>query len=233
MVEEMQGVAESELFTGIFKEELKNRFLCRVEVNGIDTLCYIPSSCRLSNFVDLTGKTVLLKPISSSKSRTKYSVYALQIGSRFVLLNMSQSNNIICEALSGRRFAYLGKRTIVKREYVVEGYKCDLFIEDTKTIIEIKSILSFEQQAHFPSVFSQRAIDQLKSIEGLLREGYRVVYIFVSMNQGVKQVSINERITEYYSLFRSCVDLGMVLKGYTVSMKDELPMIKEKLDIVV
>ncbi len=36
---------------GIFKEELKNRFLCLVEVDGADTLCYIPSSCRLSNFV--------------------------------------------------------------------------------------------------------------------------------------------------------------------------------------
>ena len=45
---------------GIFKEELKNRFLCLVEVDGEDTLCYIPSSCRLSNFVSMAGKTVLL-----------------------------------------------------------------------------------------------------------------------------------------------------------------------------
>ena len=44
---------------GIFKKELKNRFLCLVEIDGEDTLCYIPSSCRLSNFIDLTGKEVL------------------------------------------------------------------------------------------------------------------------------------------------------------------------------
>lgn len=60
---------------GIFKEELKNRFLCRVEVDGEDTLCYIPASCRLSNFIDLTGREVLVSPVLSSDARTKYSVY--------------------------------------------------------------------------------------------------------------------------------------------------------------
>ena len=62
---------------GIFKEELKNRFLCLVEIDGEDTLCYIPSSCRLSNFIDLTGREVLVLPVLSPDARTKYSVYAL------------------------------------------------------------------------------------------------------------------------------------------------------------
>lgn len=43
---------------GIFKEELKNRFLCLVEIDGEDTLCYIPSSCRLSNFIVLSSHKV-------------------------------------------------------------------------------------------------------------------------------------------------------------------------------
>ena len=63
---------------GIFKEELKNRFLCRVEVDGEDTLCYIPASCRLSNFIDLTGREVLVSPVLSSDARTKYSVYEVK-----------------------------------------------------------------------------------------------------------------------------------------------------------
>ena len=226
-------MSDEPLVTGIFKEELKNRFLCLVEIDGVDTLCYIPSSCRLSNFVDLTGKDVLLKPIAATNSRTKYSLFAIRTGRKYVLVNMSQSNRIIEDALHGRRFSFLGKRTIIKREYPVEGYKCDLFIEDTKTVVEIKSILSFEEAAWFPSVFSQRAIDQLKSIVKLLDMGYRVIYIFVSMNYGVKRVFINKDVAEYYSLISTCIDHGMIMKGYTVSMKKNDPKIYGGLNIVV
>ena len=93
---------------GIFKEELKNRFLCLVEVDGEDTLCYIPSSCRLSNFVSMAGKTVLLSPVAATDARTKYSVEALAVGHEFVLLNMSKANKVVIDNIHSRRFAILG-----------------------------------------------------------------------------------------------------------------------------
>ena len=148
---------------GIFKKELKNRFLCLVEIDGEDTLCYIPSSCRLSNFIDLTGKEVLVLPVLTPGARTKYSVYALSVNHRFILLNMSKANEVVADSISSRRFSFLGKRTSIRKEYKVVGYKSDLYIEETKTIVEIKSILSFEKgkEARFPSVYSQGAIEQL------------------------------------------------------------------------
>lgn len=39
---------------GTFQAEIKNRFLCSVNIGGKDAVCYIPSSCRLSNFIDMT-----------------------------------------------------------------------------------------------------------------------------------------------------------------------------------
>ena len=161
---------------GVFKEELKNRFLCLVEIDGEDTLCYIPSSCRLSNFIDLTGREVLVSPVLSPTARTKYSVYALSGNHGFILLNMSKANEAVADSISSRRFSFLGKRTLVKKEYKVNGYKSDLYIEETKTVVEIKSILSFSKgkEARFPSVYSQRAIDQLIKLKCLLEEGYKV-----------------------------------------------------------
>ena len=50
---------------GIFIQELKNRFLCEVLVNGETTVCYVPSSCHLSNFLDLTNKKVVVQNIFS------------------------------------------------------------------------------------------------------------------------------------------------------------------------
>ena len=38
-----------------FVSELKNRFRCCVKIHDEETMCYVPSSCKLSNFVDLSG----------------------------------------------------------------------------------------------------------------------------------------------------------------------------------
>lgn len=54
---------------GTFQNEIKNRFLCSVNIDGKDVICYIPSSCRLSNFIDMTGRTVLLRPIEASNAK--------------------------------------------------------------------------------------------------------------------------------------------------------------------
>lgn len=218
---------------GVFREELKNRFLCSVEVDGALVLCYIPSSCRLSNFVDLVGKKVLLTPVLSSKSRTKYSVYALCVGKRFILLNLSKANDVIRSYIDNRRFSMLGKRTSIRREYNVGGYKADLFIEDTKTVIEIKSILSFSKnhKATFPSIYSQRAIEQLTKIKTILEHGYRVCYIFVSLNPAIKILDINDTYLEYRSLFEECLKKGMVVKGVSINLVNGHPKIYSSISI--
>ena len=218
---------------GIFKEELKNRFLCRVEVDAEDTLCYIPASCRLSNFIDLTGREVLVSPVLSSDARTKYSVYALLGDNGFILLNMSKANEVVANSISSRRFSYLGKRTHLRKEYTVGGYKSDLFIEDTETVVEIKSILSFakDKVARFPSVYSQRAIEQLRKLSCLLDAGYNVSYIFVSLNPRIKWLAINEEIAEYRDAFRCCIKKGMKVKGVSLKLIDGEPIVYSSLPV--
>ncbi len=206
---------------GTFKEELKNRFLCIVEVDGFGVLCYIPSSCRLSNFIDMTDRTVLLRPICSEKARTKYEVFAVRVGKQFIVLHLSAANDVVIENLNKRRFHYLGKRKEIKRELKVDGYKCDAFIEDTRTVIEIKSILSLNKTALFPTVYSQRAIKQLESIDNLIEQGYQVCYLFISMNPNTTRIVINDEMEKYYQLITQCVTKGMLVKGYSMKYKDD------------
>lgn len=226
-------MSELRFVQGVFKEELKNRFLCLVEVNGKDTLCYIPSSCRLSNFVDLIGKEVLLTPNTSSNTRTKYAVYALRVRGQLILLNMSEANRVIERNIRSRRFSFLGKRKDIKKEYSIENYKSDLYIEDSHTVVEIKSILSFDRKASFPTVYSQRAIDQLTKLSDLLDKGFKVCYIFVSLSPRVKEVEINEKVVEYHELFMKCINKGMSLKGYTIKLKDTEPIMHSELSITI
>lgn len=221
---------DSETKYGIFKTEIKNRFLCMVNVEGNDIVCYIPSSCRLSNFIDLSNRQVMLQPIKKENARTKYSVYAVKYRRNYVLLNLSASNKIIEESIHRRLFAFLGSRRSVFREKSVDGYKSDLYVEDTDTVIEIKSILSFNNSAQFPTVFSERANRQLEDIRRLLEAGHRVCYMFVSMYSGVKQIYINEQ-EEYCKLFRDCMEIGMKICAFSLGLKESTPFVKTQIDV--
>lgn len=218
---------------GTFKEETKNRFLCQVTIDNEDVECYIPSSCRLGNFIDMKGRTVLLKRNQAKDARTEYAVYAVKIKNEFILLNLSQANRIIEVALPKRRFSFLGLRKQIVREKRIGDYKSDLYIEDTKTLIEIKSILSFQKTALFPTVYSERGIKQLVQLSSLLDEGFKVCYFFASFSHHVREIQINNGIEEYARLFNVCLEKGMTVYGITLKMKDGCPLIHSTIPVLV
>ena len=219
------------LVVGTFIKEEKNRFLCLVEVNKTETVCYISSSCRLSNFLRLDGRQVLLRPIKSKKARTEYSVFAVKSSRRFIPIDLSIANRVIEEQMVHCKFSFLGKRKNIAREAMIDGYRADLFISDTNTLIEIKSIISFEDEAVFPSVYSERAVKQLAKIKELLQRGYRVCYMLVSLNSVVKQVTINQHMGKYYELFLECTDLGMHCCGYSIYLRKGVPTMCSKIRV--
>lgn len=217
---------------GVFKAEIKNRFLCVVDVNGVDTICYIPSSCRLSNFIKLEGKTVLLKPVAAVNARTQYSVYAVKLGRSIVILNLSLANRIIEQQIHRRLFSFLGRRSTISREHTVDDYKTDLYIADTRTIIEIKGLLSFDPKAIFPTVVSDRAVKQLKSMSLLMNQGFKVCYVIVSFNSSVSSVEINRNERSFYHAFQDCVSMGMLCKAYSIRIKNGMPIISKQIPVV-
>lgn len=213
----MRYSTDSEVIQGVFLYELSNRFRCVVSINGENQICYMPSSCKITPLVDLQGKTVLLQRMQNSK--LKFSVFAVKIGRSHCLLNLSKANDIIAQQLYRNFFSSLGKRKNIAMEKTVEGYRSDLYIEDTQTIVEVKTVLSFNKQAQFSSVYSVRAIKQLQKIEELLAKGYKVCYLIVALCPKVKAVIINEN-SPIYPWLRRCSAQGMLIYGISLHMKD-------------
>lgn len=203
---------------GTFQKELKNRFLCEVLVDGVATLCYVPSSCRLSNFLRLEGRSVLLVP-TSERSKTQFALFAVCYRNSYILLNSSIANRVIDANLHKRRFSFLGKRKTVIKERSIYNYKTDLFLPETDTIIEIKSIISTDTTALFPSVYSERAINQLVYLQKLLKQGHRVCFFIVSLSPFVQQISIDAK-THFYKEFIRCIQLGMHVSAYSCRVKE-------------
>ena len=148
------------------------------------------------------------------------------------MLNSSFANRIIEQNIYKRRFSFLGKRSKILKEHHIEGYKTDLFITDSSTIIEIKSVISTSKTAIFPKIYSERAISELKALRELLQKGYKVCYIIASLNPYVDEI-ILDTTSKLFELFTECQTLGMKTKGFSLKLKEnkifinkEIPLIK-------
>lgn len=227
----MQTVNSNEIVEGYFIRELKNRFLCEVEVNSKLAVCYVPSSCHLSNFLDLQGKRVLLLPNKSKNTRTEYSLFAVPYRRSYIILNTSMANRAVEASICQRRFAFLGKRKSVKKEITTGGYKWDLLIEESSTLVEIKSVISTESSAIFPTVYSERTLKQLQIISELLSSGKKICLLIVSLNPYIQEICLNQG-TEFYPALKSCVEQGLTLKGYTVRFKGSELVIDREIPVV-
>lgn len=215
---------------GIFIKECKNRFICEVMVENEAIECYVPSSCRLDNFIDLLGKRVLLLPTEAPSARTRYSLFAVPYKHNHILLNIGKVNGVIERDIKKRCFSTLGKRSEICREYKVGSYKSDFYIKDSRTLLEVKSILSLEKAALFPTVFSQRTLDQLKEISALLDNGYKAALVIASLSPYVEHIKI-DHASPFYEALKPCVEKGMQLLAVSLHIHQGEAQIKRKIDI--
>lgn len=212
------------LTDGVFVKELKNRFLCEVLINDESVECYVPSSCHLSNFIDMSNCKVLLKK-NPENARTKYSLFAFEYKQKFILLNTSIANTFIYEQISSRKFNFLGPRKKIHKEFKFENYKSDLFIEDTKSFIEIKSLISLDETGLFPTVYSERTLQQLIYFLDYLKRGYKIYFFIISLNPFVNRIKINKN-TSFYALLEKCISLGLQLYGFKIDYTDDIKIKK-------
>lgn len=222
----------SDCIIGRFLSESKNRFLCTVEIGSAEEICHIASSCRLDNFIDLCGKNVLLRKNKGYTSLTRYSVLGVKHKRSYILLDTSWANKAMENDLRSRRFAFIGKRNDVKKEFVINGYRTDFYIPSSKTVVEVKSVISTSTVAIFPTVYSERTIHQLEAIEALLTEGYKACFFIVSLNPYVKEIILLKN-NECCKRLSKCMERGLILNGYSCRLLlDGKPYIEGKVPIV-
>lgn len=205
---------------GTFIRELKNRFLCEVLIEGVSTICYVPSSCHLSNFLKLEGKKVFLVPTTTPKSRTKYALFAVPYKKNYIILNTSMANRIIEANISSRKLSALGKRKTVEKEHVIDNYKADLFLSESNALVEIKSVISLRKNAIFPTVYSERTVMQLKWLCKLLDSGYKGYFIIVSLHPYIDRVMIDIN-SEFYKGLKCCQEKGLVVMAFTSRLESD------------
>lgn len=213
----------NEEFTeGVFISEDKGRFSCEVKIGNEIQKCYVPSSAKLGQFINLKNKKVLLSH-NNNTSKTAYTLWSVSYRQRQVLLNLKRVNEIIEQFIDKSKLLEINYDSI-QREKVLENYKCDLLLskENVKVLVEIKTVISTKREAYFPGANTERAVEQLVKLRDILRKGYKVKYIIVSLSPFVKSIELNNNYEVYKNYFIECVDLGMEVIKLKLEYKDNL-----------
>ncbi len=203
----------NEIITGIFRRECSGRFLCEVEIDGNNEFCYVASSAKLKNYVNLINKKVYLKKNKGKNTRTKYSLFAMEDDNgKVVLLNLNQVNDLLKDYLIEKGF----EREKLKSEITLDnGLKVDLaYLGYTNIIYEAKTILSKENKAIFPSAKTKRVKTQLETMVSMLVKGYYIKYCFIILNEDTSMVEIDRENVEIYTLFYEAIRLKIDISFY-------------------
>ena len=210
----------------IFKKELSGRFLCEVDIDDRIELCYVPSSSHLSPYINLKDKKVLLKKNKGKNLRTKYTLYAVEYNDTYILLNLNDLNDIFLKFLNNS----LNNSVEAKKEYKINKYKSDYYIPKYKKVIEIKGVISEDETAIYNFNTHARAYAQLKSIKGLLKEGYKVDYVFVILTPQISKINISDKRLKENKLFIECIRLGMDIKFYkTIYLNNQFKLFEQNI----
>ena len=146
-------------------------------------------------------------------------------------MNSSLANKAIENSINKRRFSFLGKRKTIQTEKHLENYKADFIIKDSQTILEIKSLITTDKEAIFPTVYSERALNQYKQLFSLMDKGYSVYYFIVSLNPYVKVIRINKK-SEFYSYYCVGKTKGINFKAFSCRLVDKTPFIDKEIPII-
>jgi len=219
---------ELEFESGQFIEECKNRFLCRVNINGTEELCYVSSSSKLDRFIELKGREVLLIKNTGMSKKTRYTLHAVRAREGYTLLNLGYVNKLLLKEFSKPDSQYSLSHSLFCEKKVSDKLKADFFIEGRdKVVIEAKGIISETTVAQLPSMRVDRAITQLKQLEILLNKGFSVHYYVVLMSSSIQTLKLDKSYKEFNGVFTRCIKKGMLIYIYRTLWEDKQCFVEE------
>lgn len=213
-----------ELIGAKFITEKKGRFLCEIEINGNIEIAHIPNSAKLSKYIDIKDRSIIVVKNKSKNAKTMYQLVAVKSKEKWILLNLNILNQMVEEY-------YLSNGNGVEKEKkIYDSYRADLIIHSEKNIVcEVKGVLSEMGRTLFPRYAGIRATKQMLNLKRILKNKMfeEVYYILVIMNPDTNEIIFDKGEEEYYRLLKQCIKLGMKIIMFDIIFEnDELRVIE-------
>lgn len=177
----------------------------------------MPTSSKLGKIIKLNDQRVYLLNNTGKNLRTKYKVHSISKDDNLILLDLNSINNLFFSKILLNDIAYLPERTI-------DNIKVDFINNEKKEIIEIKGLISEENEILFPHSNSNRIIRQLKELS---KSEYKVRFIFILMNPKIEKIKLDTNNFEFINQINSAIKKNIKLQIYKICWKDTQEYLEE------
>ena len=177
----------------------------------------MPTSSKLGKIIKLNDQRVYLLNNTGKNLRTKYKVHSISKDDNLILLDLNSINNLFFSKILLNDIAYLPERTI-------DNIKVDFINNEKKEIIEIKGLISEENEILFPHSNSNRIIRQLKELS---KSEYKVRFIFILMNPKIEKIRLDTNNFEFIHQINSAIKKNIKLQIYKICWKDTQEYLEE------
>lgn len=201
----MMNIINFKLHKAVFISEGKNRFICNILYEDQILECYVPITCKLSRLISLEYKEILIKETTKVAKRTKYTLFAVQNEKNYLIVDTGFANHIVKAILAKTK-----KGDLFYPEQVIENYKCDFYSKTSKTLVEVKSVITEKETIVLPNIETNRTCRQLKILCSLLSQGYKAMFFVVSFAPKVKEIHFNTKQEMGQSLFTLIKNGGQI-----------------------
>lgn len=222
----MLNIMNFKLNKAVFVSEGKSRFICNILYGEEILECYVPITCKLSSLLSLEGKEILIRETTKAAKRTKFTLFAVQNKNDYLIVDTGFANRIVNAIL-----AKTENNNLFYPEQIVENYKCDFYSATSKTLIEVKSVITTEQEVLLPNMKTQRAIIQLHNICSLLSKGYRAEYFIVAFAPQLEKVKVASKEKVGF-LLKEFLNLGGEISCIRITLDESYNINCDKLDYI-
>lgn len=202
------------------------RFLAEMGFpDGTKELVYCANPGAMAGFLS-SGHNALLWESSDPKRKRRYTWRAVEFEGQWIGTDTHLSNRLVEEALRLKLVPELDNyNTLVREHFVEAGFRVDFLLSGAKgdCFVEVKSTTVVENSvARYPDSSTPRGVKHLKALTHLVREGNRVVLLFLVQRSDAESFVVsNSHDPAYAEAFDQAIAAGVEVIALEVSVFPE------------
>lgn len=204
------------LVKGVFIERA-NRFVCRVEVDGITEKAHLANSGRLKELL-VPGRVVSLVESLSPHRRTRYDMLLIALDNTLVSVDARLPNDLVEEGLRSGILGHFRSYSQIRREVTFGHSRLDFLLQNNSQFcyVEVKSVTLVEQgRGLFPDAPTERGRQHLLSLIQARKERLQAAIVFVVQRPDVTEFSPNDKTDPAFGLaLREAHKAGVGIYSY-------------------
>ncbi len=219
--------------------ERPNRFIAYCKIGNEVEKVHVKNTGRCRELL-IPDCTVYLEEGNNPNRKTKYSLIAVQKGSRFINMDSQVPNKVVYEALENKEILlpHLDEDIeFIKAEKTYESSRFDIYLEtrNKKIFIEIKGVtLEQDNIVSFPDAKTERGVKHIKELIKAKSDGYESYIIFVIQMSDVEYFTPNKKMhLELADALQEASNNGVNILAYDCNVTPDSIKIKDSVKVIL